>query len=208
MPVQDNVLGFPILSLITYIPLVGAVLLLFIGRERIGAIRNTAFVSSLASFALSLLLPFNYNGSTAAVQLPERAAWIPSIGVTYFLGLDGISLWLVLLTTFLSPIAVLCSYESIKQRAKEYYIFLLILETGMLGVFLSLDFFLFYVFWEVMLVPMYFLIGVWGSDRRLYSAISSSCTRCSAAWSCCWGSWRSTSTPGRKSATTPSTCWN
>src|SRR3974377_1971050 len=171
MTVQGNVLGFPILSLITYIPLIGAALLLFIGRERIGAIRNVAFVFSLASLALSLFLPFNYDGSTAAVQFAEQRPWTPSIGVSYFFGMDGISLWLTMLTTFLSPIAVLCSYESIKQRAKEYYIFLLILETGMLGVFLSLDFFLFYVFWEVMLVPMYFLIGVWGSDRRLYSAI-------------------------------------
>jgi NADH-quinone oxidoreductase subunit M len=171
MTVQGNILGYPILSLITYLPLAGAILLLFVGRERIGVIRNLAFVFSLASFVASLLLPFNYDPSTAAVQFVEQVPWIQSIGVTYFFGLDGISLWLVLLTTFLSPIAVLCSYESIKHRAKEYYIFLLILETGMLGVFVSLDFFLFYVFWEVMLVPMYFLIGVWGSDRRLYSAI-------------------------------------
>jgi NADH-quinone oxidoreductase subunit M len=171
MTVQGNVLGYPILSLITYLPLVGAFLLLFVGRERIAVIRNLAFIASLASLALSLLLPFKYDQTTAAVQFSERVTWIPSIGVRYFLGLDGISLWLVMLTTFLSPIAVLCSYESIKHRAKEYYIFLLILETGMLGVFVSLDFFLFYVFWEVMLVPMYFLIGVWGSDRRLYSAI-------------------------------------
>ncbi|MGD0264017.1 MAG: NADH-quinone oxidoreductase subunit M [Candidatus Methylomirabilota bacterium] len=171
MTVQGNILGFPILSLITYAPLAGAILLLFVGRERIGVIRNLAFVFSLASFAVSLLLPFSYDHSTAAVQFVEQAPWIQSIGVSYFFGLDGISLWLVMLTTFLSPIAVLCSYESIKHRVKEYYIFLLILETGMLGVFVSLDFFLFYVFWEVMLVPMYFLIGIWGSDRRLYSAI-------------------------------------
>jgi len=171
MTVQGNVLGFPILSLITFLPLVGAFLLLLVGREQIRTLRNLAFLTSLATFVVSLWLPPAYDQSTAAVQFVERASWIPSIGVTYFFGLDGISLWLVLLTTFLSPISVLCSYESIKHRAKEYYIFLLILETGMLGVFLALDFFLFYVFWEVMLVPMYFLIGVWGSDRRLYSAI-------------------------------------
>ncbi|MBI4841802.1 MAG: NADH-quinone oxidoreductase subunit M [candidate division NC10 bacterium] len=171
MTEQGNVLGFPILSLITFLPLVGVVLLLLVGRERVRAIRNLAFLFSLASFAASLLLPLYYDRSTAAVQFVERLTWIPTIGVTYFFGLDGISLWLVMLTTFLSPIAVLCSYESIKHRTKEFYIFLLILETGMLGVFVALDFFLFYVFWEVMLVPMYFLIGVWGSDRRLYSAI-------------------------------------
>ncbi len=171
MTVQGNILGFPILSLITFLPLLGAVLLLFVGREQVRVIRNLAFLSSLASLVVSLWLPLRFDGSTAAVQFVERVSWIPSIGVTYFFGLDGISLWLVMLTTFLSPIAVLCSYESIKHRSKEYYIFLLILETGMLGVFVALDFFLFYVFWEVMLVPMYFLIGVWGSDRRLYSAI-------------------------------------
>ncbi|MFB3817685.1 MAG: NADH-quinone oxidoreductase subunit M [Candidatus Methylomirabilales bacterium] len=171
MTVQGNVLGFPILSLITFLPLLGALLLLFVSREQERRLRNGAFIASLTTFVVSLWIPANYDQSTAAVQLVERASWIPSIGVTYFFGLDGISLWLVMLTTFLSPIAVLCSYESIHHRAKEYYIFLLILETGMLGVFVALDFFLFYVFWEVMLVPMYFLIGVWGSDRRLYSAI-------------------------------------
>jgi NADH-quinone oxidoreductase subunit M len=171
MTVQGNVLGFPILSLITFLPLVGAILVMVVGREQIRTLRNVAFVSSLATFAFSLPIPFVYDQTTPAVQLYERASWIPSIGVTYFLGLDGISLWLVMLTTFLSPIAILCSFEAIKHRTKEYYVFMLVLETGMLGVFLSLDFFLFYVFWEVMLVPMYFLIGVWGSDRRLYSAI-------------------------------------
>ena len=171
MTEQGNILGFPILSLITFLPVVGVILLLFVGRERVRVIRNLTFLFSLGSFAASLLLPLYYDRSTAAVQFVERLHWIPTIGVTYFFGLDGISLWLVMLTTFLSPIAVLCSYESIKHRTKEFYIFLLILETGMLGVFVALDFFLFYVFWEVMLVPMYFLIGVWGSDRRLYSAI-------------------------------------
>jgi len=142
-----------------------------VGREQLKALRNLAFVFSLATFAVSLWVPAWYDKSTPALQFVERASWIPSIGVQYFFGLDGISLWLVMLTTFLSPIAVLCSYEAIKYRAKEYYIALLVLETGMLGVFVALDFFLFYIFWEVMLVPMYFLIGIWGSDRRLYSAI-------------------------------------
>jgi NADH-quinone oxidoreductase subunit M len=171
MTVQGNVLGFPILSLITFLPLVGAVVLLTVGREQIRSLRNLAFVTSVVTFIISLPLAFSYDRTTPAVQFVERASWIPSIGVTYFFGMDGISLWLVMLTTFLSPIAILCSFEAIKHRAKEYYVFMLVLETGMLGVFLALDFFLFYVFWEVMLVPMYFLIGVWGSDRRLYSAI-------------------------------------
>jgi NADH-quinone oxidoreductase subunit M len=172
MTVQGNVLGwFPILTVVTFLPVAGVIPLLLVGRGQIRLIRNLAFLFSLATFGVSLLIPAYYDRSTAAVQFVEQVGWIPSIGVTYFLGLDGISLWLVLLTTFLSPISVLCSYQAIQHRTKEYYIFLLILETGMLGVFLALDFFLFYVFWEVMLVPMYFLIGVWGSDRRLYSAI-------------------------------------
>ncbi len=171
MTVQGNVLGFPILSLIVFLPLLGIVPLLFVDRQQVRALRNLAFAASLITLGVSLWIPAAYDQSTAAVQFVERASWIPSIGVHYFFGLDGISLWLVMLTTFLSPIAILCSFESIKHRAKEYYVFLLILETGMLGVFVALDFFLFYVFWEVMLVPMYFLIGVWGSDRRLYSAI-------------------------------------
>jgi NADH-quinone oxidoreductase subunit M len=171
MTIQGNVLGFPILSLITFLPLVGALLLLFVGREQLRALRNLAFGFSLVTFGVSLWIPAWYDRATPALQFVEQARWIPSIGVQYFFGLDGISLWLVMLTTFLSPIAVLCSYESIKYRAKEYYVALLVLETGMLGVFVALDFFLFYIFWEVMLVPMYFLIGIWGSDRRLYSAI-------------------------------------
>jgi NADH-quinone oxidoreductase subunit M len=166
-----SVMGFPILSVITYLPLLGAIGLLFVPRGRDEAVRVVALLASLASFIISLWLPFRYDPSTAAMQFEETARWIPSIGVKYRFGIDGISLWLVMLTTFLSPIGVLCSWRSITTRVKEYYVFLLILETGMVGVFCALDFFLFYIFWEVMLVPMYFLIGVWGSDRRLYSAI-------------------------------------
>ena len=166
-----NVLQFPILSLIAYLPLLGAFLILALPKESKGGIRWSALAFTLASFAASLWLPAYFDASTPEMQFVEAFSWIPTIGVTYLFGLDGISLWLVMLTTFLSVIAVICSWESITMRLKEYYIFLLLLETGMLGVFFSLDFFLFYVFWEVMLVPMYFLIGVWGSERRLYSAI-------------------------------------
>ena len=166
-----NVLQFPILSLIAYLPLLGAFLILALPKESKGGIRWSALAFTLASFAASLWLPAHFDASTPEMQFVEAFSWIPTIGVTYLFGLDGISLWLVMLTTFLSVIAVICSWESITMRLKEYYIFLLLLETGMLGVFFSLDFFLFYVFWEVMLVPMYFLIGIWGSERRLYSAI-------------------------------------
>jgi NADH-quinone oxidoreductase subunit M len=166
-----NVLQFPILSLIAYLPLLGVFLILALPKESKGGIRWSALAFTLASFAASLWLPAHFDASTPEMQFVEAFSWIPTIGVTYLFGLDGISLWLVMLTTFLSVIAVICSWESITMRLKEYYIFLLLLETGMLGVFFALDFFLFYVFWEVMLVPMYFLIGVWGSERRLYSAI-------------------------------------
>jgi len=166
-----NVLQFPILSLIAYLPLLGVFLILLIPKESKGAIRWTALAFSLASFMASLWIPAHFDASTPDMQFVEQFSWIPSLGVTYHFGLDGISIWLVMLTTFLSVIGVICSWESITERLKEYYIFLLILETGMLGVFFALDFFLFYIFWEVMLVPMYFLIGIWGSDRRLYSAI-------------------------------------
>jgi NADH-quinone oxidoreductase subunit M len=166
-----NVFQFPILSFIAYLPLLGVFVILVIPKESKGGIRWTALAFSLASFVASLWLPANFDASTPEMQFVERFAWIPTLGVTYLFGLDGISLWLVMLTTFLSLIAIICSWESITVRLKEYYVFLLILETGMLGVFFSLDFFLFYIFWELMLVPMYFLIGIWGSERRLYSAI-------------------------------------
>ncbi len=166
-----NVLQFPILSLMTYLPLVGVFFISLLPKECKGGVRWTALAFTIANLLVSLWIPAYFDSTTAQMQFVEKVSWIPSLGVTYFFGLDGISLWLVLLTTFLSVIAVICSWESVGMRLKEYYAFLLMLETGMLGVFFSLDFFLFYIFWEVMLVPMYFLIGIWGSDRRLYSAI-------------------------------------
>src|SRR5574337_819926 len=166
-----NVLQFPILSLLTYLPLVGVFFIALLPKECKGGIRWTALAFTIANLLASLLIPVYFDSTTAEMQFVEKVSWIPTLGVTYFFGLDGITLWLVLLTTFLSVITVICSWESVSMRLKEYYAFLLMLETGMLGVFFSMDFFLFYIFWEVMLVPMYFLIGIWGSDRRLYSAI-------------------------------------
>ncbi len=166
-----NVLNFPILSLITYIPLVGAVILLFVNREKTKFIKYFAFAVALVDFFISIILWFKFDRTTWHFQFVERFKWIPKLGVEYYFGVDGISLLLILLTTFLTAIAILCSYEYIKEREKEYYIALLVLATGMLGVFEALDLFLFYVFWEVMLVPMYFLIGIWGGPRKLYAAI-------------------------------------
>src|SRR5580765_8073519 len=160
-----------ILSVVLYTPLVGALLLLFVPREKEGVHRIVGNVFGVLGFLVSLPLLRWFKPEWGGFTLEENAAWIPSIGARYHLGIDGISLLLVMLTTFLGMIAILSSWSAIKQRQKEYYILLLLLQTGMIGVFISLDFFLFYVFWEVMLVPMYFLIGVWGSDRRLYAAI-------------------------------------
>jgi len=159
------------LSLILFEPLAGALVLLLVDKRNENAIRWIANVVAVAGFVISIPLWFLYNPSSADFQLIERAPWIPSIGAEYFLGVDGLSVLLILLTTMMGFIAVLSSWTAITERVKEYYIFLLILQTGMLGAFMSLDFLLFFLFWEVMLVPMYFLIGIWGSSNRLYSAI-------------------------------------
>src|SRR3989449_6773748 len=159
------------LSIILFTPLVGAFILLLVNKQNENAIRWIANVVAFIGFAVSVPLWFWYNSQNADFQFIERAPWIPSIGAEYFLGVDGFSVLLILLTTMMGAIAVLSSWAAITERVKEYYIFLLVLQTGMLGAFMSLDFLLFFLFWEVMLVPMYFLIGIWGSDRRLYSAI-------------------------------------
>src|SRR5713226_3329673 len=160
-----------ILSVILFTPLVGSILLLFVPRESGNAHRVLGNLFGMLGFIVSLLLVTWFQVGKSGYQFQETASWIPSIGATYHLGIDGISFLLVMLTTLLGAISILSSWSAIQLRKKEYYILFLLLQTGMLGVFMSLDFFLFYVFWEVMLVPMYFLIGVWGSDRRLYAAI-------------------------------------
>jgi NADH-quinone oxidoreductase subunit M len=167
-----NVLNFPLLSLITFLPLLAALILPFIRREREGLIRGVSLLFTVLTFVVSLWLPVVFDFGNGEMQLVEKASWIEAMGVSYHMGVDGISLWLVCLSTLLGALSVLCSWDSITDRVKEYYIFLLLLETGMIGVFLALDFFLFYVFWEIVLVPMYFLIGIWGHPaRRLYAAI-------------------------------------
>ena len=168
---MTNAAGFPFLSIILFLPLLGAAVLMFVPKENSSAIRLIANLFALAGFLVSVPLWFWYNVQDAGYQFVERMPWIPSVGAQYFLGVDGFSALLVLLATLFGSIAILSSWTAITERVKEYYIFLLILQTGMVGAFVSLDFLLFFLFWEVMLVPMYFLIGIWGSDRRLYSAI-------------------------------------
>ncbi len=160
---------FPMLSLITALPLVGAIVLLFLQDAR--HIRLVATVMSAIAMLFSFMLLPGFDASQSVMQFTEQVPWIPTLGVSYTVGIDGISLMLLVMTTVLSLIAIVSSYTAIHERVKEYYVSILLLETGMVGVFVALDLFLFYLFWEVMLVPMYFLIGIWGGGRRLYSAI-------------------------------------
>ena len=162
-----------ILTIILCIPLVGMIPLFFIPRENKQAVRWWGNVVLFVDFLASLPLVFWFSSEAPDQQFKfmERHDWIPSIGARYFLGIDGISFLLIMLTTVLGFLAVLSSWNAIEERMKEYYAMFMLLQVGMLGVFMSLDFFLFYVFWEVMLVPMYFIIGVWGGPRKLYAAI-------------------------------------
>ncbi|MEE2965265.1 MAG: NADH-quinone oxidoreductase subunit M [Acidobacteriota bacterium] len=168
---MSNTANFPLLTLIMFTPLAGAVLLLFVNKNSTNAIRWIANGFAGLGFLVSLPLWFWLDMTTSDWQFVERHDWIPSIGAQYLVGVDGFSSLLILLATLMGLIAILSSWTAITTRVKEYYIFLLVLQTGMIGAFVSLDFLLFFLFWEVMLVPMYFLIGIWGSDNRLYSAI-------------------------------------
>src|SRR5690348_11565088 len=161
-----------ILSINAFWPLGGMLVLLLFNKENKTLIRWWANLVMLSGFIISLPLWFWFDRNTSdQMQFVENASWIHTIGANYHVGIDGISLLLIMLTTLIGPLAVLSSWQAIENRVKEYYVFMLMLQAGMLGVFISLDFFLFYVFWEVMLVPMYFLIGVWGGPRKLYAAI-------------------------------------
>ena len=171
---------FPILSTLVALPVVGAILLLFVpagdpagnpGNKNERVSQMIALVISLLVFGETLLLWSRFVSGSAEFQFVERYAWIPSFGITYAVGIDGISLLLVVLTGFLTPIALLSSWESVHKKTKAFCMFVLLLESAMIGVFVSLDLFLFYVFWDAMLVPMYFLIGIWGYDRRVYAAV-------------------------------------
>ncbi len=164
--------GLPqhLLSLIIFLPAAGAGIIIFLKEDRRAVIRQVALGTSLVTFGLSLLLFTGFSASDQ-FQFIEQAEWIANYGISYHVGIDGISLLLLLLTTFITPVAILSSHAAISSRVKGFMVSLLIMETGMLGVFAALDLFLFYVFWEAMLIPMYLLIGIWGGERRLYAAI-------------------------------------
>jgi NADH-quinone oxidoreductase subunit M len=160
-----------LLSIVLLTPLAGLAVLLLIPGKSKGLIRVWANLVGLAGFLVSLPLVHRFSTDVSGFQFEERADWIPSLGAHYHLGMDGISLLLVMLTTLMGFLAILSSWNSVQDHVKEYYAMFLILQTGMIGVFISLDFFLFYIFWELVLVPMYFIIGVWGGPRKLYAAI-------------------------------------
>ncbi len=161
-----------LLTIMTFTPLVGVILLFFINKNNLSLLRGVAMAASIVAFLVSIPLVTGFQ-TNADYQFVENLPWI-AVGpfqMNYHIGIDGISLWLVILTTFIMPIAILSTYTAVEERVKEYMICLLLLEIGMLGAFISLDLFLFYIFWEVMLIPMYFIIGIWGGKQKIYAAI-------------------------------------
>ena len=166
-----TVMSVPILTFLIFFPLLGALLLLFADRKKTLYIKVFTLVFSVVEFGISLPLFFLFDEKTKGMQFMEKVPWFPEWGISYLLGIDGISLLLLLLTTFLTVICVLCSWKAIEDKVKEYYITFLFLETAMIGTLCALDLVLFYIFWELMLIPMYLLIGIWGGPRRIYAAI-------------------------------------
>jgi NADH-quinone oxidoreductase subunit M len=164
-----NPFGFPILSTVIFLPLAGVFFILLLKDDN--KIKITAFVAGLLTLLVSLMLFFSFDAGTARFQFGERLSWIPAYNINYVLGVDGISIMLIVLTALISPLCVLCSWKSIAARVKEFMICILLMETAMIGVFCALDFILFYVFWEAMLIPMYLLIAVWGGPNKDYASL-------------------------------------
>ncbi|MFZ5572942.1 MAG: NADH-quinone oxidoreductase subunit M [Thermodesulfobacteriota bacterium] len=163
--------NFPILSVITYLPLLGILVICLINSKHHDLIRWVAFITAVVAFVVSLPLYFLFDSTKWQMQFVEKVPWVAQFGIQYHMGIDGISLLLILLTTFLSALAILSTWTAVTKGVKGYMVSLLLLETGMIGVFCALDFILFYIFWEVMLIPMYFIIGIWGGPRRIYAAV-------------------------------------
>ena len=165
------VMGIPILTLVTFLPALGALLLLLVPSAKVGMVRGFTFLITILTFLASLPLFTAFHTGQRGMQFVEKAPWVQNLGIQYYLGVDGVSVLLILLTTLLSAVAVLSSFSAITEKVKTYMALLLVLETGMIGVFAALDLVLFYMFWEVVLIPMYLLIGVWGGPRRVYAAV-------------------------------------
>jgi NADH-quinone oxidoreductase subunit M len=170
-----DVSALSLITVVLFLPMVGLIVLLFMREEQANNIKWTAFGFSVATFIASLLLWIGFDNSAPGLQMVQRFDFLPTYGISYYVGIDGLSLLLVILTTFIMPLAILASFRAHvieeRGRVKLYYIFMLLLEWAMIGVFVAQDLFIFYVFWEVTLVPMYFLIGIWGAEQRVYAAV-------------------------------------
>jgi NADH-quinone oxidoreductase subunit M len=162
---------FPILSIVTFFPLVGILVILFVNKAADKLLKGIGFATMLLEFFISIPLWTAFNSESPKIQFAEMIPWLPDLGINYHLGIDGISLLLIMLATFLGPIVILSIWHAIEKRAKEFVISMLFMQTAMIGTFVSLNLFLFYVFWELMLVPMYLIIGIWGGPRRIYAAV-------------------------------------
>lgn len=160
-----------LLTVTIFLPLGGAILSLLIGKEKVEAIKLVGLLTTLLTFIVSMILFFQFDPSVQGFQFQQQVLWIEGLNISYFVGIDGMSLLLIVLTTFLTPLALLGTWNSVRHRVKEYIVMMLLLEVGMIGVFAALDLFLFYIFWEAMLIPMYFIIGIWGGQERVYAAI-------------------------------------
>jgi len=161
--------GYPLLSVLTFLPLLGVVALLLMSSAQ--AVRYTALLFTLLEFVLSIPLLTDFDKATHRFQFVEAYQWIPSLNIHYKMGVDGISVLFILLTTLLSVLSVTVSWRAIVQKVKEFYAMILLMETAMIGIFCAMDLFLFYIFWEAMLIPMFLLIGIWGSSNRVYAAV-------------------------------------
>ena len=160
-----------LVSILLLAPLVGGFFLLFIDKEKTSLIKYFGLAVTLVAFVISLILYFKFDSSNPNFQFNDKIQWIDNLNISYHVGIDGLSLLLVLLTTFITPLTLISSWSSIQKKVKEFTFFMLILEVGMLGVFVSVDLFLFYIFWEAMLIPMYFIIGIWGGEQRIYASV-------------------------------------
>jgi NADH-quinone oxidoreductase subunit M len=166
-----NQLGFPLLSIVLWLPTLGALALLIVPRDRLTALRGLALLVALASFAASVFLYLYFDFAVPGFQFADSMEWVPSWGISYSVSIDGVSLWLVLLTTFLTPITLISTWDSVHKDFRTFQLLMLLLETGMIGVFVAQDLFLFYIFWEFTLIPMALLIGIWGSANRVRAAV-------------------------------------
>jgi len=160
-----------LISLLLLIPLIGGFIVIILPKNNLNFIRYFGLFISAAAFVVSMLIFFGFNSAVSDFQFVEKYSWIKNLNISYTVGLDGMSLLLIVLTTFITPLTLISSWSSIQKKVKEFTFFMLMLEVGMLGVFASLDLFLFYIFWEAMLIPMYFIIGIWGGEKRIYATV-------------------------------------